>query len=206
MTPELTSAVAHGIRWVPMSPSRWTRVAAGIATACFAFAGPAAAQPNDAHATAASLLAQLEGDTHAPLVADPVAQAKTALERATRMRATGDEVHARAADELALEWAQMARDLVKAAEAEATAAEARKKAVDAQAQLERTRAAVEEGIARVGRLKAELAEAEAANRDKRTAVEVHEGEPVPPKKGEAPRKKRVVKKGPAGSAPAGDAP
>jgi hypothetical protein len=185
-----------------MSSPRWTGVAAGVATACFALALPSSAQTNDAHATATALVAQLQGDSHAQLVADPLGQAKTALERATRMRATGDEVHARAADELALEWAQMAQDLLKAAEAEATAAEARKKAVDAQAQLERTRAAVEEGIARVGRLKAELAEAEAANHDKRTAVEVHEGEP-PPKKGEDPRKKRKV--GPP-KAPSGDAP
>jgi len=197
-----------------MSPPRWTRAAAGLATACLTLATAAAAQPSDAHGTATALVAQLEADSHASLAADPIGQAKAALERATRMRTTGDEVHARAADELALEWAQMARDLVKAVEAETTAAEARKKAVDAQAQLERTRAAVEEGIARVGRLKAELAEAEAGNREKRTAVEVHDGEPAGGKKGdkksdrkgEGPRKKGGPKKAPAGQAPAGDAP
>jgi hypothetical protein len=189
-----------------MPSYRWTRAAAGLAAACFALTAPAAAQTSDAHATATALLAQLDGDTHAQLAADPIGQAKTALERATRMRATGDEVHARAADELALEWAQMAQDLVKAAEAEAVAADARKKAVDAQAQLERTRAAVEEGIARVGRLKAELAEAEAAGHEKHTAVEVHDGEPPAGKKGEAPRKKKGPRRAPAGQAPTGDAP
>ena len=188
-----------------MPSHRWTRVAAGAATAFLALAIPASAQTGDAHATATALLAQLDGDPHAQLAADPIGQAKTALERATRMRTTGDEVHARAADELALEWAQMAQDLLTAVAAEATAADARKKAVDARAQLDRTRAAVEEGIARVGRLKAELAEAEAASREGRTAIEVHDGEPPPGKK-EGPKKKKGPRKAPGGQTPAGDAP
>lgn len=184
---------------------RWNRVAAGLATACLTLTTPGSSQTNDAHASATRVLAQLEGEASAQLAADSIGQAKTALERATRMRATGDEVHARAADELALEWAAMAEDLVKAVQAEATASDARKKAVDARAQLERSRAAVEEGIARVGRLKAELAEAEAGSHDKHTAVEAHDPEPQSRKPGEGPSKKKGAPKGPA-AGPTGDAP
>jgi hypothetical protein len=153
-----------------------------IATAGVLAAATAAAQPADEHGAAEALVGQLEHDTaHAAVTGEAVANAKAALERATRLRTAGDEAHAKAADGLALEWAQVARDLAKAADAEATAADLRRKAVDAQAQLERTRAQVEEGIAHVGRLQAELAEAEKGPKIERTAVEVHEGDKGPKK-------------------------
>jgi len=183
---------------------RWRGAAAGLATACLAVVTPARAQPTDSHAAAEALVGQLGADARAQLATDAVGQARAALERATRMRATGDERHAKAADELALEWAQMARDLLRAVEGETAAADVRKRSVDAQAQLERTRAAVEEGIARVGRLRAELAEAEAGARDRRPAVEVHDGEPAKKKPDDAARKKPAgPKKKPQ---PTGDAP
>ena len=154
--------------------------------------GPAAAQTAGDHAAAEALVQQLEQDTgHAVVTSDAVASAKGALERATRLRAAGDEAHAKAADGLALEWAQTGRDLAKAADAEATATELRRKAVEAQAQLERTRAQVEEGIAHVGRLRTQLQDAEKAGKVDRAAVEMHEGDPPPP------RKKGAGKKGPA---------
>jgi hypothetical protein len=153
-------------------------VAAGLLVA-----GNVAAQTADDHATAEALVQVLEQDTaHTVVTADAVTAAKLALERATRLRSAGDEAHAKAADGLALEWAQMGRDLAKAADAEATAAEQRRKAVDAQALLERTRAQVEEGIAHVGRLRTQLQEAEKAGKVERVAVEVHEGDPAPPRK------------------------
>ncbi|HEY3815612.1 MAG TPA: hypothetical protein VGL81_00495 [Polyangiaceae bacterium] len=153
--------------------------------------GSAGAQGADDHAAAEALVQQLEHDSgHTVVTADAVASAKNALERATRLRAAGDEAHAKAADALALEWAQTGRDLAKAVDAEATATELRRKAVDAQAQLERTRAQVEEGIAHVGRLRAQLEEAEKAGKVDHVAVEVHEGDPPPP-----PRKKGAGKKG-----------
>jgi hypothetical protein len=112
-----------------------------------------------------------------------VLEAKNALERATRLRVAGDEAHAKAADGLALEWAETARDVVRAVDAEAAAAGLRQKALDAQAQLERSRALVEEAIASIGRLQAELdqvsAHASPAGQAGRTAVEVHDGEPPP---------------------------
>jgi hypothetical protein len=159
-----------------------------VAIAVILAAPGAGAQTADDHGAAAALVGQLEHDAaHAPVTAEAVANAKGALERATRLRTAGDETHAKAADGLALEWAQVGRDLARAADAEASAADARKKAVEAQAQLERTRAQVEEGIAHVGRLQAELGEAESGPKVERTAVEVHAGDKVP-RKGAAANK------------------
>jgi hypothetical protein len=158
--------------------------AVGMVAAGLVLAGSAAAQTADEHAAAEALVQTLEHDTaHTVVTADAVAAAKGALERATRLRSAGDEAHAKAADGLALEWAQMGRDLAKAADAEATAAELRRKAVDAQALLERTRAQVEEGIAHVGRLRTQLQDADKAGKVDRVAVEVHEGDPPPRRKG-----------------------
>jgi hypothetical protein len=146
----------------------------------------------DDHVDAAALVAQLEQDgAHKSVTADAAAKARDALERAQRMRAAGDEAHAKAADGLALEWAQTGRDLAKAVDAEQAAAELRRKAVEAQAKLERSRALVEEALASVGRLQAELDHEQAAPHEPRVAVETHDGEP--PKKDEkkkdAPKKK-----------------
>jgi hypothetical protein len=138
---------------------------------------PARAQAGGDHAAAEALVLQLDHDAaHAALTADALAGARNALERATRLRAAGDETHARAADGLALEYAQTARDVARAADAEAKAAELRHKAVETQAQLERTRAQIEEGIAHVGRLRAQIEEADQAGKVDRVAVEVHEGD------------------------------
>jgi len=148
----------------------------GVVAGVLAVAAPAAAQDED-RAAAQALVQQLDHDAaHHAVTAEALAQAKDALERATRLRTAGDEAHALTADGLAREWAETARDLVRASDAEAKASELRRKAMDAQAQLERSRALVEEGIARVGRLRAEIEEAE---RQDRTAVEAHAGETPP---------------------------
>lgn len=173
----------------------WLVVLAGVAAEPWAWA--------DDHADAAGLVAQLEQDAaHKSVTADAVARAKDALERAQRMRAAGDEAHAKAADGLALEWAQSGRDLAKAVDAEMAAADLRHKAVDAQAQLERSRAMVEEALASVGRLQAELDHEQATPHEPRVAVETHDGEP--PKKEDATKKKEGAgkKKGEKATKPA----
>jgi hypothetical protein len=164
------------------------RLAVAIAVLAAASLAPAdtLAQGNDDHEVAEAITNQLEREGHANVAREAFANARAALERATRLRSAGDEAHAKAADGLAREWAEDARDAARAADAEAAAAQVRRKAVDAQAQLERTRALVEEAIARVGRLKAELdniersgATAAAGPASKpRRAVEVHAGEPA----------------------------
>lgn len=94
------------------------------------------------------------------LTADPVAQAKLALERAARMRAAGDEAHARLAEGLAREWAELARDTAETASLEDRGAAAVANAADAGVHAERERALLEESVARLGRLRALLSAAE----------------------------------------------
>ena len=126
-----------------------------------------------------------------PVTAEAMTRAREALEQGTRLRAAGDEAHAKAADGLAREWAETARDLALAAAAEKQADERRHQALEAQARLERTRALVEDGIARLGRIRAELDAAPS-----KVAVEVHEGEPKAP----TALKGRASASAPAGSA------
>ncbi len=151
-------------------------VAASVATLAIA-AG------NDDSAEATALIQQLDADTaHKALVADTLAKAKEALERGRRMRTAGDEAHAKLADAVAREWAETAHDLVRAVDLEKGAAASRSGAIDAGARVEREQSAVEESIARVGRVRAVL---EAAERDakvqKRVATEPLDGGVMPKK-------------------------
>ena len=143
----------------------------------------ALAAGNDDRATAEALVAELDHDAvHKPLIEGTVEKARTALERGTRMRSAGDEAHARLADGLAREWAETARDLAKAADAEKQANDARRDALDAGAQLDRERTMLEEGVTRTGRLRAELKEAEReANDTHRTVDGTSE---APPRRGQ----------------------
>lgn len=160
---------------------------------------PALAQGDD-HAAAQAVVDEVGRDTaHAAITGEALGLARDELERATRLRVVYDEKRARAADGAAREWAEMARDLLRAVDAEAKAGEVRRKALEKQEQVDRTRALVDEDIARIGRLKAELEAAEkAAKHDDgsaRHAVEVHEGEP------REPAKKATKKAAPAKPAP-----
>ena len=110
-----------------------------------------------------------------PVTAEALRHAGEATEQATRFRAAGDEGHAKAADGLAREWSETARDLSLAAAAEKLADERKRLSMQAQAKLERTRALVEEGIARLGRLRAAL---EAGPSKSTIAVESHDGQPA----------------------------
>jgi hypothetical protein len=110
-------------------------------------------------ATTASTIDELEHDAvHRDAIAANLKRAKEAVERATRLRAAGDEPHARLADGLAAEEADGALDLARAIDAEKAAIAAQQAATDAGATGDRERALLEEGIARNGRLKAEIEE------------------------------------------------
>jgi hypothetical protein len=136
----------------------------------------------DDGAAARDLVTALASDTaHAALVAEPLGRAREAIERATRLRESGDETRGKAADGLALEWAETARDLARAADAERAAADRRRQAMAKQAQVERARALVEADLAHVGRLRKEIEDAGGPGRPRgadadRTAVEVHDGQ------------------------------
>ena len=144
---------------------------AGVATVTLT--SRASRAQSDDHAVADALLKPL---APSPVTADAVDRARTALEQATRLRAAGDEAHAKAADGLAREWAETARDLTLAVAAEKLADDSKRQAMQSQAQLERTRALVEESLARLGRLRAALDSAPAPSA---RAVEVHDGDPGP---------------------------
>ncbi|MFT3765122.1 MAG: hypothetical protein QM820_06350 [Minicystis sp.] len=123
------------------------------------------APPGDG-ATAQGILRDLEAkaakdaDT-AKVVAEPIKNAKRALERAHGARTAGDEPHAKMLDGLALTWAEAARDLDRAAAAERVATAAAQKANEVMTKAERARALLEETQARRGRAAAELAKVEA---------------------------------------------
>jgi hypothetical protein len=138
-----------------MKSSRFVALGVTIALALGLWLGASAR--GDERSNTVALLGLLEKDTvHAALVADAVKQARDALERATRMRDANDEKRARLTEGLAAEWAQVAGNLVRAAEAEKAATDMRLAADDAGAHAERERSMLEEGIARQGRLRAEL--------------------------------------------------
>jgi len=147
-------------------------------------------------AAAQAILGELARDpSHRATVADAVARAEDALERGTRMRVARDELHATEAESVARQWAETARELVRAADSEARANEIRKKALDTEAQVAKTRELVEEVIARTGRLRAQI---EAATRDggpPRMAVEVHDGERAPAKGPASPAARAAMSDG-----------
>lgn len=134
-----------------------------LVAACLVSLGLAAgAEGPDDRATTEALLREAEGSKKKDVAAEMIARSRAALERAARLRASGDEPHARLADGLARTWAEAARDVIRAVEVEERAQAARRGATDAGAMAERERALLEEGIAQTGRLEAQL---EAAERD-----------------------------------------
>jgi len=112
-----------------------------------------------------ALEAQKRDAALAKVVAEPLRQAKSALERARGARVSGDAAHARMLDAVALEWAETARDLERAAGAEAAATSAAGKSRDVATRVERARTLLEETQARRGRAAAELERAETEARD-----------------------------------------
>ncbi|HRI65835.1 MAG TPA: hypothetical protein PK156_16425 [Polyangium sp.] len=110
------------------------------------------------------------------LVASSLEKAKGALERAHGARKAGDPAHAHMLEGLALEWAETARDLARAAAAEQAAGSASDKARESEVRTERARALLEETQARRGRADAELEKALSAEREARErAAQTEEG-------------------------------
>ena len=93
-----------------------------------------------------------------PLVAAdvPISEARKALDKAKQLRALGDAPRAELEEDVALEWAETARELVDSVESEREADRAGSQAVAATTKAERARQLLEESIARRGRLQAAL--------------------------------------------------
>jgi hypothetical protein len=138
--------------------TRRGRIVIGSLTllACGAASVLAIASDGDDRGAAESALRDVEASPRKDMAGEPITRAHAALERATRMRTAGDEAHARIADGVARKWAEVARDIARAAVVEESAATARRGATDAGAVVERERALLEEAIAQSGRLRAQL--------------------------------------------------
>ena len=144
---------------------------------------------------------RLQPGRAAIVVAAPAAQARRALWRAHEARTAGDTGHARRLDGLALEWAETARDVLRAADTEAQTSATAQRARKVATRLERARALLAETQARRGRAAAELERIEAEAREgAKSAAKVEEGRVETGKKEAA--KQEAAKKGGQGEAPA----
>jgi len=114
-----------------------------------------AAGPDPA-ADAQRLIAKLDVPATQKLAADPLVKAKAAQKRAQSARGAGDLTHAAELDTLALLWAQVADDLVRASESEKQLADVQKKALEMEQKALRTQALIEQTIARRGRAEQNL--------------------------------------------------
>jgi len=132
------------------------------------FARLALGEPPSDRAVAEQILATVAGassgaspassgsSSPAMIARRPIEEAHRALDRGSGARRAGDARHADLLDGLAREWAETARDLVRAAAAEADAGALEIASADAGLRAERARALLEESIARRGRAEAEL--------------------------------------------------
>jgi hypothetical protein len=154
-------------------------IAGFVALGGFAVTIASAAGADDKGA-AESTLHDVEASPKKDVAAEPVARARAALERGTRMRAAGDESHARLADSLARAWAEVARDVTRAAEVEARAAAMHLDAADAGTVAERERALLEEAVAESGRLRAQLETADGGGKQAPTRTSTAAREPTAP--------------------------
>lgn len=112
----------------------------------------------DDRSAAESILVSVEADPATKdVTAEPVKRAREALERGRRMRAAGDEKHAKLADGLAYEWARVAQDLQKTVLTERRARDLAARSADAGTQVDRERTQLEQRLAENGRLAAEAA-------------------------------------------------
>lgn len=138
------------------------RLSAALALATLSVTGFAQAAGPDPGAEAKRLVTQLDAPATRTIVADPLAKAKAAQQRAQNARGAGDLHHATELDALALTWAQVADDLVRTAAAEKKLAELQKQVSELEQKAVRTQALIEQTIARRGRAEQNLANAEAA--------------------------------------------
>lgn len=149
---------------------------------------PTPPSPPGEGATAEKVLAAL--DAKAKVVAAPAGKAREALERARGARVSGDALHMQQLEALALEWAETARDVLRAIGAEQVAATEQTRARELETKVERARVLLGETQARLGRAAAELERAETEARDAaKAAAETEDARTAP-----GARKKTVERK------------
>jgi len=129
----------------------------GVGGALHWDASAAPANPGD---RAKALVLEVEADASARELTGPPTQKS----KAASSRAEGSAPAAAALlDATALEWAEVARDLLRASAAERTSDRLEQDAAALEAEIARTRAAVEQTMARVGRARQDLEQLEPAS-------------------------------------------
>lgn len=146
-------------RYLPRDARFSRRGIGGLAvfTFCAALQWDAGAAPSGVADRARAMIAALQANTEArELVGPTVGRAKQALSQA---EAAGPAAAA-ALEDAALEWAEVARDLVRASEAERASDALEQEASGLATEIARLRSAVEQAMARVGRARQDLKELE----------------------------------------------
>lgn len=147
------------------APLAFTRAVVGLGAVCaLAFSAVAMAAGDD-WATTEALLKEVESSPRKDVAEPMSSRARAALDRAAKLRTSGDETHARLADGVARSWAEAARDVARAAVVEESAASTRRAANDAGIVADCERALLEEAVAQSGRLRAQLEAAEHEGKD-----------------------------------------
>lgn len=90
------------------------------------------------------------------MVAEPIAHAEDALRRSADALGGGDSNHAGLLNALGLEWAETARDLARAAKAEATLTSTQRRVSETEEKLSRAKALLDDTVARRGRAQQKL--------------------------------------------------
>lgn len=90
------------------------------------------------------------------VVAEPIAHAEDALRRSADALGGGDSNHAGLLNALGLEWAETARDLARAAKAEATLTSTQRRVSETEEKLSRAKALLDDTVARRGRAQQKL--------------------------------------------------
>jgi hypothetical protein len=122
----------------------------------FALAVGTAALADAPRPSAETLLKEVEASPRKAACSELIVRARASLDRAAKLRASGDEPRAQLAEDVAKTWAEAARDVLRAIEVEERVAATRRAATDAGVQAERERALLEETVAQSGRLRAQL--------------------------------------------------
>jgi hypothetical protein len=139
------------------------------------------------------LVTLLDAPATRGIVAEPLAKAKAAQQRAQSARGSGDLQHATELDALALTWARVADDLVRTADAEKKLSELQKQVSELEQKAVRTQALIEQTIARRGRAEQNLANAEAAKPASKVAPD--KAAPAKPAPNKAPTPAKASKVG-----------
>jgi hypothetical protein len=162
---------------------------------------------SDRSAAEAAIVALTAVPAHQKLASEPIARARSALERASDARVAGDHAHGSRLEGVAREWAETGRDLVRAAEAERKAQTLFAKATELETKTVRGRALLEETLARRERAREKLRELESPAAATPVPVPVPAAKPTPApaaKPAPAPKAPPATKPAPAPKpAPAG---